>query len=260
MDLANKILLEKSDDKKWEMVQEMFSILYNSENKIKLTNKFRLCQSIYNYAIYLLYEDKIEKSKEIFDFIYQNNLTESAATNQVIFYFNYSTLFLKIGETQKAIEMHTYVMNSFQGIHESKLTLFIIRNIYLNLLNNKFENVFQDISEITPRLFKEDQQLYVRALLIIYLIETQDIESACRECENARKTSMFNSELAAEESMIIQFIHSLILLQIKEKISLTKFNKVEVNITTSDLWKSSNHLLKIWLKKYLERVGQIVKT
>ena len=88
----------------------------------------------------------------------------------------------------------------------------------------------------------------------MYLIGTDDIESAQRECENAKRSVHFEETLAKEESAYIDFICKLLAIQSKEKISNAKFEQVKESIFESPLWQSSSHLFKLWLSKYLEEL------
>ena len=254
LDLANRLLLEEKKAQKWKIVTQIFEVLLNNQIYIKEANKFRICQSIFNYAIILMQEEELKKARTIFDFLSENNLVSNCVSNPVVFYFNQSTLLLKLGDEKEALTLHEKVMENLQGVHESKKTLFIIRNIYLNLLNDDIENTYHDINQIIPNLFKEDQQLYVRILLIIYLIKSGNIASANRECENAKKIASFRSKLAEDESTIIAYTHALISLQLKEKFLVKKFQNLESEIYKSKLWLNSSHLLKIWFFSYLDEV------
>ena len=89
----------------------------------------------------------------------------------------------------------------------------------------------------------------------MYLIDTKDLESAFRECENSKRMQHFNSDLAEDESAIIEFICRLLSLQLKEKISKTKFDKLQKEIFESRVWTKSSNLLKIWLEKYLAELN-----
>lgn len=251
---ANLLLTETNADKKWEYVLVLFKILKSKDFQIKDSIKFKLCQSIFNYAIILTYNDELAKPRMIFEFLMTENLIESTVINSAVFYFNYSTLLLKIGETESAVIMHRQIMENLEGVHESKITLFIIRNIYLNILNGDFADVFKDISEITPRLFKEDQQMYVRLLLIMYLIESGDIDSAIREAENAKKSTGMKAEIAAEEAKIVEFIHSILLCINKENYNQVKLNKTEALIINTEFWIKSSNLLKIWVQKFINNI------
>lgn len=253
---ANSLLVAQESTEKWTYVLEIIDMLKDKELQIKEPVKFKLCQCIFNYALILLYNDDLEKPNVIFEFILNENLILNTVSNSTVFYFNYSTLLLKKGETEKAQFMQAEVMLNLEGIHESKQTLFKIRNIYLNILNGELKNVYYDINEITPKLYKEDQQIYVRALLVMYHIESRDIESAVRECENAKKTTGIKAEIAFEESMIIDYIHSILLCLNKENYNLTKFKKIEKSILTNPLWINSNHLLKNWIIKFIAKINQ----
>lgn len=251
---ANNLILEKDEDKKWLFVQEIFSTLSNDAISIKISTKFKLTQSIFNYAIMLVYVEELAKAKEIFEFILYNNLIKSAVSNPTVFYFNYSSLLLKLGDIPNALKYHSMVIENMDKIPIARKTLFIIRDIYLNLLNKNYSSIYAQISAITPNLFKEDQSLYVRALLIMYLVDTNDIQAAHRECENARRLPYFENELAQEESTIIEFIYKLLSIQIKENLNKAKFSRVTNSIYQSDLWLNSTHLLKMWLKNYIQKL------
>jgi hypothetical protein len=251
---ANFLLTETDGDKKWRYVSEIFEILRNENLKIKAPIKFKICQAIFNYALILTYNDELNKPRQIFEFLLSDNLLKSTVTNPTVFYFNYSTLLLKMGETEKALAMHSEVMLNLEGIHESRQTLFIIRNIYLNILNKELNNIYSDISMITPRLFKEDQQMYVRLLLIMYHVESRDIENACREAENARKSIGMKAEIAEEEAILIDFTYAVLLCINKKKLNPEKLKKQEDTMKKSKFWISSNHLLKNWLAHFIQRI------
>lgn len=250
-----QLIEESNPTKKWKIVQEIFSLLLNEDKTHRNSIKFKLGQSIFNYAIILLYEEEIDKAEEIFHFIEKNDLIKHAVANTTVFYFNYSSLLLKKGQIELAHSYQQRVMDNIENVPVARKTQYLIREKYLQILNKKYEGIYTSLSEIQSHLFKEDQILYVRALIIIYLIDTKDLESAFRECENAKRMQHFNSELAEDESAIIEFICKLLSLQLKEKISKTKFEKLQKELLESRVWTKSSNLLKIWLEKYLTELN-----
>ena len=246
-------LIEENDSSaKWVKVHEIFDMLTPSAKPLRQTIKFKLGQSIFNYGILLLYEEEIDKAEIIFSFIEKNDLIKNVVANASVFYFNYSTLLLKKGEVEKALDYHTRVMNNLEHVPIAKKTQYLIREKYLQILNHDYKNLYADLSEIQSHLFKEDQILYVRALLIMYLIDTDDLESALRECENAKRMRHFNSELACDESEMIEFLCKLISLQLKEKVNPTRFKSIQSELSKTRLWTQSSNLLKLWLSRYLD--------
>jgi hypothetical protein len=255
LDKSIQLIEESNPAKKWEIVQDIFALLLNENVTHRNSVKFKLGQSIFNYAIILVYAEEIAKAEEIFQFIEKNDLIKHAVANATVFYFNYSSLLLKKGEIERAQAYQQLVMENIGHVPIARKTQFLIREKYLQLLNKNYEGIYVGLSEIQTHLFKEDQILYVRALIIIYLIDTNDLESAFRECENSKRMQHFNSELAEDESEIIEFISKLISLQLKEKISKTKFEKLHKEILTSRVWTKSSNLLKIWVEQYLEELN-----
>lgn len=255
VDKSIQLIEEKNTDKKWIIVREIFALLLDEKSILKNSIKFKLGQSIFNYAIILLYEEEIAKSEEIFQFIEKNDLIKHAVANATVFYFNYSSLLLKKGQIECALVYQQRVMGNIEHVPISRKTQYLIREKYLQILNKKYEGIYASLSEIQSQLFKEDQILYVRALIIIYLIDTKDLESAFRECENSKRMQHFNSDLAEDESEIIEYICKLLSLQLKEKISKTKFDKLQKEIFESRVWTKSSNLLKIWLEKYLTELN-----
>ncbi|MBL7789415.1 MAG: hypothetical protein JNL75_06225 [Chitinophagales bacterium] len=255
IDKAIQLIEEKKPQVKWGIVLEIFTLLINEKSKYRPSIKFKLGQSIFNYAIMLIYEEELDKAEEIFLFIEKNELIKHAVANETVFYFNYSSLLLKKGQFEKALAYQQRVMGNMEHVPMAKKTQFLIREKYLQILNNQYDDIYTTLSELQPHLFKEDQMLYVRALIIIYLIDTNDLESAYRECENSKRMQHFNSELAKDESDIINFICKLLSFQLKEKISKVKFNKIHRDILESRVWTKSSNLLKIWLEKYLAKLN-----
>lgn len=255
IDKAIQLIEEKEPQVKWGIVLEIFTLLINEKSKYRPSIKFKLGQSIFNYAIMLIYEEELDKAEEIFLFIEKNGLIKHAVANETVFYFNYSSLLLKKGQFEKALAYQQRVMGNMEHVPMAKKTQFLIREKYLQILNNQYDDIYTTLSELQPHLFKEDQMLYVRALIIIYLIDTNDLESAYRECENSKRMQHFNSELAKDESDIINFICKLLSFQLKEKISKVKFNKIHRDILESRVWTKSSNLLKIWLEKYLAKLN-----
>ncbi len=251
VDKAIQLIEEKNSDNKWKIVQDIFLLLLDENTIQRNSVKFKLGQSIFNYAIILLYEEKIQKAEEIFQFIEKNDLIKHAVANTAVFNFNYSSLLLKKGQIECALVYQQKVMENVEHVPIARKTQFLIREKYLQILNKNYEGIYASLSELQSHLFKEDQILYVRALIIIYLIDTRDLESAFRECENSKRMQHFNSELAEDESEIIEYIGKLISLQLKEKISRTKFEKLRKDILESRVWNKSSNLLKIWLEKYV---------
>lgn len=255
IDKAIQLIEEKEPQVKWGIVLEIFTLLINEKSKYRPSIKFKLGQSIFNYAIMLIYEEELDKAEEIFLFIEKNELIKHAVANETVFYFNYSSLLLKKGQFEKALAYQQRVMGNMEHVPMAKKTQFLIREKYLQILNNQYDDIYTTLSELQPHLFKEDQMLYLRALIIIYLIDTNDLESAYRECENSKRMQHFNSELAKDESDIINFICKLLSFQLKEKISKVKFNKIHRDILESRVWTKSSNLLKIWLEKYLAKLN-----
>jgi hypothetical protein len=254
VDKAIQLLEEKDTIVKWDIVQEIFTLLKDNQKHFRQGVKFKLGQSIFNYAIILIYEEEIEKAEIIFDFIEKNNLIQYAVANSTVFYFNYSSLLLKKGQIARAIEYQKIVMSSIEHIPIARKTQFLIREKYLQLLNKNFKNIYADLSELQTHVFKEDQMLYVRALIIIYLIETDDLASAYRECENSKRMQHFNSDLARDESEVIEIISKFLSIQLKEKIGEAKFQRLYKEILNTNLWMNSSNLLKIWLKQYISQL------
>lgn len=251
---TNHLLAETDPDIKWKYILDIFDILSDKDLELKEKTKFVICQSIFNYALILTYKNEIEKPKQIFEFIVAEDLVKSTVMNTTVFYFNYSTLLLKMNETDRAIIMHREVMNQLEGVHESKQTIFKIRNIFLNILHLDLENVYVDISEITPKLYKEDQQMYVRMLLVMYHIESKDIESALREADNAKKSKGMKAEIAAEEANIVECILALLLCITKENYNVEKLKKIEKMYISQPDWVNSNHLLKKWILNFYTKL------
>ena len=97
VDKAIQLIEEKNSDNKWKIVQDIFLLLLDENTIQRNSVKFKLGQSIFNYAIILLYEEKIQKAEEIFQFIEKNDLIKHAVANTAVFNFNYSSLLLKRG-------------------------------------------------------------------------------------------------------------------------------------------------------------------
>lgn len=254
LDIAIQLIEEKDELNKWKLVVTICDLLKEKKRTMRKGIQFKLGQSIFNYAIVLVVDEKLEKAEWIFNFIDQNQLIDSVVANSSVFYFNYSTLLLKLEKLKSAMDYHNRVMANMGHIPLSRKTQYLIREKYLQILNKDYTDIYSDLSHLQEHLFKEDQHLYVRALIIFYLIDTKDLESAARECENAKRTKYFKSDLASDEAEVIKYIHKLILIQLKETISAKKFGKIKLELLSSRLFTSTSHLLKIWLKSYVEEL------
>jgi len=254
LDMAFGLIEEEEEGRKWEIVQEISKLLIDKDRHFKKGVKFKLGQSIFNYAVVLLYGEKIAQAETIFKFIEQNDLIHHAVASPAVFYFNYSSLLLKRKKIEEAMFYQKLAKDNLKSVPIARKTLFMIRDKYLQILNRDYDNLYTDLCELQTQLFKEDQILYVRALIIMYLIDTGDLESAYRECENSRRMQYFNSDLARDESETIDFIGKLLGIQLKEKFNRTRFHNVKNELFSSGLWKNSSNLLKIWLKQYIERL------
>lgn len=253
--LANELLAEEQDEKKEPIVAHIKEILKTRIHEITLKEKKNLCHCLFNLSIVYSNNNNVEKSLSIQRFLLKNELTSFCATEEMYFYFNYSTNLIKINQWDEALMYHNMIIDKYTSTSNNYFNEIKIRIPLLNVFLGKLDDVYPYLNELFSTLQKEEEKIYTRIIFIIYFLKMKQYDDAKRECDNIKRSPFYNTPKTKTETSVVRILSQIVNIYYSNneeglKSQLLKFKKESAKNT---FYVQSTLLLMIWIRNFIDK-------